>query len=343
MSVAEVPMEELYRQMARARSFELALADLWQKGLVSGEMHLGVGEEAVAAGVVCHLEDGDALSLDHRSTPPLVIRGVDLESLVLEMLGDPEGLCGGWGGHMHLFSREHLACSSGIVGSSAPLGLGFALANQYLETGGVAVAFFGEGAMNQGMLLEALNLAAAWKLPLVFVCKDNRWAITTRSRSVTGGNLLARARSFGIPARRVDGTRADKVWRAARWAVERARRGKGPSFLFAYCPRMEGHFLGDPMLRVFRDPLGQALEIAPPLLRSLLARPLSHLPIRARCLGSIGAILGSLGAGRLLDPDPLERTGRLLDPAKRSRILEEAREEIEGAVKRALERRVSHA
>jgi len=343
MPKEDVPMVDLYRQMARARNFERALAELWRRGLISGEMHLGMGEEAVAAGVVCHLREGDAISLDHRSTPPLVVRGVDLEALVLEMLGDPEGLCGGWGGHMHLFSREHLACSSGIVGSSAPLGLGFALCFQYLETGGVAVAFFGEGAMNQGMLLEAMNLAVAWRLPLVFVCKDNRWAITTRSRDVTGGSLLSRARSFGMPAQRVDGTRVDRVWKAARRAVERARRGKGPSFLLARCPRPEGHFMGDPMLRVFRDPLGQTLEIAPPLLRSFLARPLSQLTLRVRSLGVIGASLGLLGMERLLEPDPLEKSGRLLDPAVRSRIDEEARREVEEAVKRTLERRVSHA
>ncbi len=343
MSAETVPVEELYRQMCRAREFEMALARLWEKGLISGEMHLGIGEEAVAAGVVAHLREGDAICLDHRSTPPLVARGVDLEALVLEMLGDPEGLCCGWGGHMHLFSREHLACSSGIVGSSAPLGLGFALASQYLETGGVAVAFFGEGAMNQGMLLESLNLAAAWRLPLVLVCKDNRWAITTRSRTVTAGNLARRARSLGVPARRVDGTRVDRVWRAARWAVERARRGRGPSFLLAHCPRREGHFLGDPMLRVYRDPLGQVLEIAPPLLRSLLARPLSRLASRVRCLGQIGATLGALGLELLLEADPLERSGRLLEPSMRARVEEEARREVEEKVMRAMERRVSRA
>lgn len=343
MSTQAMPVEELYRQMCRAREFEMALARLWEKGLISGEMHLGIGEEAVAAGVVAHLREGDALCLDHRSTPPLVVRGVDLEALVLEMLGDTEGLCGGWGGHMHLFSKEHLACSSGIVGSSAPLGLGFALASQYMESGGVAVAFFGEGAMNQGMLLEALNLAVAWKLPLVSVCKDNRWAITTRSRSVTAGSLVKRARSLGMPARRVDGTRVDRVWRAARWAVERARRGRGPTFLMAHCTRREGHFLGDPMLRVFRDPLGQTLEIAPPLLRSLFARPLSLLVNRARCLGHIGATLATLGLERLLETDPLERSGRLLEPSLRARIEEEARREVEEKVKRALERRVGRA
>lgn len=340
----KLDMEKLYREMARMRFFEEALADLWNRGLISGEMHLGIGEEAVVAGVLDHLEEGDALALDHRSTPPLVARGVNMVSLFLEMLGDERGLCGGRGGHMHLFSREHLAASSGIVGSSAPLGAGFALAAQYLNPGRVAVAFFGEGAANQGMLLESLNLAAAWKLPLVFVCKDNRWAITTRSRSVTGGNLLRRARSFGMPASRVDGTRVERVWKAAGKAVGRARAGRGPSFILASCPRMEGHFLGDPMLRVFREPLRQTREIGPPLLRALVSRPARALAGRLPHLGIIGSTLTLLGLEKyLLEKDPLTRAGSLLDPEIRARVEEEASREVKRAAQTALERRGEYA
>jgi len=329
--------QELYRQMARMRRFEEELARLWERGLISGEMHLGVGEEAVVAGVLAHLEEGDAMALDHRSTPPLVGRGVSMESLLLEMLGHPDGLCGGRGGHMHLFSREHLAASSGIVGSSAPLACGFALAARQLRPGKVAVAFFGEGAANQGMLLESLNLAAAWKLPVVFVCKDNRWAITTRSRSVTGGCLLRRARSFGLPAFRVDGTRVERVWAAAGKAVGRARAGRGPSFILASCPRMEGHFLGDPMLRVFREPVRQALEIGPPLARALLSRPLSALPARVLNLGIIGKALTTLGVEKyVLERDPLRRAAELLPEEQRLRVEEEVGREVEEAARAAL-------
>jgi pyruvate dehydrogenase E1 component alpha subunit len=269
-----------------------------------------------------------------------------MESLFLEMLGDPEGLCGGRGGHMHLFSREHLAASSGIVGSSAPLGCGFALAARLLDPGKVAVAFFGEGAANQGMLLESLNLAAAWRLPVVFVCKDNRWAITTRSRSVTGGDLARRARSFGMPALRVDGTRVERVWAAAGKAVSRARSGRGPSFILASCPRMEGHFLGDPMLRVFRDPVRQTLEIGPPLARALLSRPLAAVPARMLHLGFIGKALTILGIEKyVLEKDPLRRAAALLSEEQRLRIEEEIGREVEEAEKSALavvEGRESH-
>ena len=137
----------LYALMLKSRLFEEAVMQLWNDGLISGEMHLGTGEEAIVAAVVSQLIDGDALALDHRCTPPLIIRGVDPVSILRELLGQEDGLCGGMGGHMHLFSKAHLAASSGIVGSSGPAGVGFALAAQHLRPGTISVAFFGEGSM----------------------------------------------------------------------------------------------------------------------------------------------------------------------------------------------------
>ena len=124
----EPDLWSLYWNMLRSRLFELEVTRLWQEGRIPGEMHLGVGEEAIAAGVVCQLEEGDAMALDHRGTPALVIRGVNPVLLLQEFLGQPDGLCGGMGGHMHLFSKGHLAASSGIVGASGPTAAGFALA-----------------------------------------------------------------------------------------------------------------------------------------------------------------------------------------------------------------------
>src|ERR1035437_3804449 len=220
-----------------------------------------------------HLREGDGLAVDHRSTPPLGARGVDLEAMLLEMLGCEDGLCRARGGHMHLFSAEHLAASSGIVGASAPMACGFALAAQRLRAGAVSVGFFGDGAMNQGMLLEALNLAQAWRLPVLFVCKDNRWAITTRSRTVTGGEIITRARAFGMPSERVDGLDVRAVLKAAGKLIEHARRGHGPGFLLARCVRTEGHFLGDPVLRVLDAPLREGQALAGPLLEAVRAQP----------------------------------------------------------------------
>ena len=306
--------ESLFLEMLRIRRFEEAIGDLWERGLISGEMHLGIGEEAIVAGVLSQLEDGDALALDHRSTPPLVARGTDLVAIIAELLGREDGLCRGRGGHMHLFDPDRLAASSGIVGASAPAACGFALAAQQLRPGSVAFAFFGEGAMNQGMVMEALNLAAAWKLPVVFVCKDSRWAITTRSRTVTAGSLAARARSFGLHIASVDGGNVDAVARAARSAVAHARGGYGPSFVLARCRRPEGHFLGDPLLRVFADPVGQTKELAPPLIRAATRGPGARRRVRILALLAIGRVIGRFGLYRVAAyRDPVGRTRRRLN------------------------------
>jgi TPP-dependent pyruvate/acetoin dehydrogenase alpha subunit len=307
-------------------------------------MHLGLGEEALVAGVLDHLEDGDSLALDHRSTAPLVARGVDLESMMLECVGDEAGLCGGWGGHMHMFSREHLAGSSGIVGSSGPAAAGFAIAAQHLRPRKVAFAFFGDGAANQGMMMESFNLAVAWKLPVVFVCKDNNWAITTRSSSVTGGSLYKRARSFGMPAWRADGTEVMSVWNAAGKAVATARAGRGPGFIHARCARMEGHFLGDPLLRFFREPVAQILEIAPPLARAMASRPVAGVLPRLGYSTDIGKVLAvTCGEKYVVRTDPMRRAAKLLPDAERKRIEGEARDEVAEALSKVMERWKRHA
>ena len=261
---------ELYALMLKSRLFEEAIAKLWHDGLISGEMHLGTGEEAIIAGVVSHLREGDAMALDHRGTAALLMRGVDPVLILRELLGYSDGLCGGMGGHMHLFSKEHLAASSGIVGAVGPTAAGFALSAQYLRLGTIAVGFIGDGAMNQGMLMESMNLASAWNLPVLFVCKDDGWAITTQSEKVTGGSLNERACGLGIQAIEVDGRDVSAVWEAADGAIKRARSGQGPSFLHAHCVHLEGHFLGFQLIRVIRDPFKEIPEITVPLTYSLL-------------------------------------------------------------------------
>jgi pyruvate dehydrogenase E1 component alpha subunit len=262
-----------------------------------------------------------------------------MEAMLLEMLGSEEGLCRGRGGHMHMLSSEHLAASSGIVGSGAPIACGFALAARRLRPGAIGVGFFGDGAMNQGMLLEALNLARAWRLPVVFVCKDNRWAITTRSRAVTGGDLAARAAAFGMPARRVDGGDVRGVFRAAADLVERARRGRGPGFLLARCARPEGHFLGDPVLRVLDEPLQEGEALAAPLLEAVRARPGAPARARVAALTRVGAVLATAAAGQpRRRRDGLRRARRLLSAEQAARIEGEAVTEVRAAVAAALAR-----
>lgn len=300
----------LYELMLKSRLFEEAVSQLWHDGLISGEMHLGTGEEGIVAGVVAHLREGDYMALDHRGTPPMVMRGVDPVLILRELLGQAEGLCAGMGGHMHMFSKEHLAASSGIVGAAGPTAAGFGLAAQYLRPGAIAVAFFGEGAMNQGMLMESLNLAFVWKLPVLFVCKDDQWAITSVSDSLTGGELTDRAKGLGVPAIEADGRDVTQVWDAARQAIDQIRSGQGPIFLHARCIHLEGHFLGYQLLRVTRNLLQEMPSIAAPLTRSLIH--FGGAPLRERLAGLravIAAILDTLRDPRRdASNDPITRT-----------------------------------
>ena len=309
-----IDLWSLYALMLKSRLFEEAVTQLWKDGLISGEMHLGTGEEAIIAGVVAHLGAQDAMALDHRGTAALLMRGVEPILILRELLGKPDGLCGGMGGHMHMFSKPHLAASSGIVGAEGPTAAGFALAAQFLKPGGVTVAFFGEGAMNQGMLMESLNLAAAWHLPVVFVCKDDRWSITTQSDTVTGGDLNDRAEWLGVPGVCIDGRDVTEVWEAAHKAIERARAGKGPFFLRARCDHFEGHFLGYQLIRAVRHPLREMPKITLPLTQSLLRT--SGAPLRERVNGFksvLSAVIATLRDPRG-DPknDPVHRTRNAL-------------------------------
>jgi pyruvate dehydrogenase E1 component alpha subunit len=318
--------------MLKSRLCEEAIAKLWHDGLISGELHLGTGEEAIIAGVVAQLRDGDAMALDHRGTAPLLMRGVDPILILRELLGYPDGLCGGMGGHMHLFSKEHLAASSGIVGAAGPTAAGFALSAQYLNPGTVTVAFFGEGAMNQGMLMESLNLASAWNLPVIFVCKDDSWSITTQSESMTGGDLNVRARGLGVPVMEVDGYDVSQVWEASHLAIERARSGQGPTFLHARCVHFEGHFLGYQLTRIVRDPLKEIPEFAIQLTQSLLHPSGAALSERLAALKIILAALLSTMRDPRRDPDndPVQRVRETLlsDPER----LQEMEDQIESEI-----------
>lgn len=329
----------LYALMAKSRAYEEAIADLWKEGLISGEMHLGTGEEAIHAGVLSQIQEGDALALDHRGTPPLIMRGVDPYLLLRELLGKPDGLCHGQGGHMHLYSKEHLLASSGIVGASGPAAVGFALSAQHLRPGSVAVAFFGEGALNQGMLMESFNLATAWKLPVLFVCKDDSWSITSESKRLTPGSVPQRIQGFGLPYLEVDGLDVAAVWKAAQEGLYRARNKGGPTFLHARCVHLEAHFLGYQLLRITRHPLREMPQIIFPLLKSFIS--LRGAPINERWQG-LKVIFDSVYK-TLRDPrqspanDPLFRTRSQLPP-------ESVRlSELEGAIQKEVMETVARA
>jgi len=323
---------ELYRLMLTSRRLEEEIARLWHEGRISGEMHLGIGEEGIVAGVTAHLEEGDAVAADHRGTPPMVMRGIDMTAIVAECLGSTAGLGRGVGGHMHMLSRDHLAASSGIVGAAGPLACGFALAHQHLRPDRVAVAYFGEGAMNQGMLMESFNLAGCWRLPVLFVCKDNGMAITTASSRVTAGNLPDRVRGFGIPAEEVDGADVEAVWRASGEAILRARRGGGPSYLHASCVRPEGHFLGDPLVRIVRRPVGELRDKVGPLTKAVTSLKGAGVGDRAASMATITGMIGR--AAGMRGRDPVKRQRARLRAAATE--IERVEAEIEAAVSTAV-------
>lgn len=336
----DLDLVAIYRKMLTCRRVEEAMAGLWHEGRISGEMHLGIGEEGINTGVLDHLDEGDAIALDHRGTAGMVLRGVDVSAIIKECLGAADGLCAGQGGHMHLYSKAHLAASSGIVGASGPAACGFALAAQHLRPGTVAVAFFGEAAMNQGMLMESMNLAEAWELPVLFVCRDNGMAITTPSASVTAGDLEARVRGFGILTATADGANVEEVWHRAAVLIDRARGGRGPGFLRATCVRPEGHFLGDPLIRITRRPLAELRPRIGPLASATTSSRGSSLSQRAASLGRLVSMFRKVAGSQLgTARDPVSQLRkRLTIPSSELTLLEqEVEQRVAGAVEAALQ------
>ena len=339
MSTRQIDLLGLYKKMLFCRLYEEEVIKIWDEGKISGEMHPGIGEEAIIAGVVSHLKDGDAMALDHRGTSAMLLRGVDPVSLLKEFLGSPEGLCNGWGGHMHLFSSEKIIASSGIVGASGPAAAGFALAGLRLRPGSVSAAMFGEGAMNQGMLMESMNLASAWKLPVIFICKDNKMAITTLSSTVTGGKLIDRAKGFGIDGAEIDGTDVETVWETAGNAIDNCRFRRQPFFIQAHCVRPQGHFFGDPLVKVNREPVKQMMEMAGPLIKSVASKKGASVKDRTKSLKTITSLIGKSTREQFRKgKDPLNKLRKILKPKgdKLKKIESEVKSEIKDIVKRAL-------
>jgi acetoin:2,6-dichlorophenolindophenol oxidoreductase subunit alpha len=233
----------LYERMLLIRRTEERLAADSAAGKLPGAVHLYIGEEAVAAGVCAHLTDRDYVTSTHRGHGHYLAKGGDLQAMMAEIWGKREGICRGMGGSMHVAD-----VSKGILGANGIVGAGFAIATgaafgaKLDGDGKVAVCFFGDGASNQGVLMETLNVSTLWQLPVIFVCENNMFSEFTPSREVTAGRIADRARAFAMPASEVDGNDVVAVWQAAREAVERGRAGGGPSFIEARTYRIQGHF-----------------------------------------------------------------------------------------------------
>jgi pyruvate dehydrogenase E1 component alpha subunit len=233
---------ELYRRMLLIRRMEERLGDVVKSGELPGPVHLYIGQEAVAVGVCTHLTDRDWIASTHRGHGHFLAKGGDPRAMIAEILGRDTGICHGKGGSMHVadFGRGILG-ANGIVGGGIGLALGAALAAQLDGLGRVSVAFFGDGGANQGVIMEALNIAAIWKLPLLLVCENNGFSEFSPTASVTAGEIAARAEPFGVPGLTVDGNDVLEVRRVAGEAVERARRGAGPALIEARTYRWRGH------------------------------------------------------------------------------------------------------
>ncbi len=262
----DAPVLDLFRTMCRIRAFEDAAEEASRGGVaafgqsagtranVRGPLHLSTGQEAVAAGVCAHLRAEDWLTSTHRGHGHTIAKGAKLESMMHELFGRATGFCRGKGGSMHIadFSVGMLG-ANGVVAAGIPIAVGAAQSMRVQQRDAIAVSFFGDGALNRGPFAEGLNWAAAFGLPVLFVCEDNQWSATTRTAEMSAGEgAAARARAFGVPAVEVDGMDVVEVWRAAAELVSAVRGGAGPRLLHAKTYRFKGHVSVDPA--AYRDP-----------------------------------------------------------------------------------------
>jgi TPP-dependent pyruvate/acetoin dehydrogenase alpha subunit len=248
--VTDRPTDEalrtVYRLMIRIRRFEEELVRLFKRGKLPGFVHLYIGEEAIAAGVCSALRADDRITSTHRGHGHLIAKGASLDGMMAELFGRIDGLCHGKGGSMHAveFSLGVLG-TNGIVGGGIPIATGAAWGDKQLGRDNVTVCFFGDGAANQGVLLEGFNLAAIWRLPVIFCCENNQYTEWTPTAKLAAGRIAERSHPFGIPGEQVDGNDAVAVHQTVTRAIERARAGEGPSFLECVTYRHHGHNEGE--------------------------------------------------------------------------------------------------
>lgn len=253
MNIAEIPLLPLYRTMLTIRRFEERCNYLFMQGRIPSTLHLYIGQEAVAAGVCAHLRPDDYLFSTHRPHGHAIAKGVEPRAIMAELYGKRTGCCKGKGGSMHVGDvRVGMFPAVAIVGANAPLAAGAALAAKWLDKDRVTVCFFGEGAANEGAVHEAMNMAAIWDLPVVYVCENNLYAASTPfSKTFKIPNVADRAAAYGMPGVIVDGNDVEAVYRVAGEAIARARRREGPTLIEAKTYRLCGHSRSDP--RTYRS------------------------------------------------------------------------------------------
>ncbi|MBO1359047.1 thiamine pyrophosphate-dependent dehydrogenase E1 component subunit alpha [Acetobacter sacchari] len=248
MQIARDILLRSYRSMRTIRDFEERLHVEFATGEIPGFVHLYCGEEASGVGVCANLTDTDTIASTHRGHGHCIAKGVGVDGMMAEIYGRSTGVCRGKGGSMHIADLSlGMLGANGIVGGGPPLICGAALSHKLLKDGGVAVAFYGDGASNEGSTLESLNLATVWQLPAIFVVEDNGYGEATGASYAVAGTQKARAEGFGMPYYECDGTDFFSVYETAGEAIRRARAGEGPAMVHVHLSRWYGHFEGDSM------------------------------------------------------------------------------------------------
>ena len=249
----ESKMIEMYEMMLKIRFFEEKAILLFRSGIIGGAVHPSVGQEAVAAGTCANLSNSDYITSTHRGHGHCIAKGADINRMMAELIGKSDGYCKGKGGSMHICDPSiGILGSNGIVGGGLPIAAGAAFKIKYKNEKRLVVCFFGDGAANQGVFHESLNMAAIWKLPVIFICENNMWAISMRSDYATAGESIgSRACAYGMPGKTINGNDVLEVYDVVREAAERCLAGHGPTLIECKTYRIEGHFVGDP--RVYCD------------------------------------------------------------------------------------------
>ena len=311
--------KELYQQMLLIRRFEEKAGQLYGMGFIGGFCHLYIGQEAVVTGMNAVMKQGDQVITGYRDHGHMLVCGMDPKGVMAELTGREGGYSRGKGGSMHMFSVDkHFYGGHGIVGAQVPLGTGLAFANQYRANKNVSMAYFGDGAANQGQVYEAFNMAKLWSLPVVYIIENNRYGMgTSIERHASTTDLSQRGASFDIPGVQVDGMDVFAVMEAGRKALQHARQGKGPYILEMITYRYRGHSMSDPAKYRTRDEVNEMRQEHDPI-TTLKAHLLEEGDIDEAGLKEIDAEVRKIVteaaefAQNAPEPDPSELTTDIL-------------------------------
>lgn len=305
----------LYSEMQRIRVFETRVIELFRKGEFAGFLHTGIGQEGVAAGVCAQLRGTDYITATHRSHGHLLAKGVPMGSLLAEIYGKSNGLCGGVAGHVHVTDMARgVVGGNGVLGQNQPIATGLALGLQLAGRDDVVVSFFGDGTANEGAVHEAMNLAAVWSLPVLFLCERNDYAeLTPITAHMRTHSLAERAQSYGFAGVSVDGTDIEAVRATVADALARLRRGAGPMLIEARVVRWHGHYEGDPQhyradKRGSQDPLDVLAERYPDILT-----PAERERMQGAAQAEMDDAVAMARAGAVPAPEQVFRNGVYFD------------------------------